>query len=52
VNRRIDLDTLWEVADQARGRARLSSSEVKFVRDIAPSQLDLRWAFSDTDGRS
>jgi hypothetical protein len=40
VNRRIDLDTLWEVADQARGRARLSSSEVKFVRDIAPSQLD------------
>ena len=36
----MDLDTLWVVADQARGRARLSSSDVKFVRDIAPRQLD------------
>ena len=40
VNRQMDLDRLWEVADQARGRARLSSSDVKFVRDIAPRQLD------------
>ena len=40
MNRQTDLDTLWELADRARGRARLSSSDVKFVRDIAPRQLD------------
>ena len=40
MNRRMDLDTLWEVADRARGRARLSSGDVKFVCDIAPNQLD------------
>jgi hypothetical protein len=37
---RLDLDTLWAVADRARGRPPLSRGDVSFVRDVAPQQLD------------
>src|SRR5215510_13124556 len=36
----MDLDTLWLVADRARGRSRLSLSDVAFVRTVAPRQLE------------
>ena len=36
----MDLDTLWAVADRARGRSPLSRGDVSFVRDVAPQQLD------------
>jgi hypothetical protein len=36
----MDLDTLWIVADRARTRPRLAASDVSFVRDVAPDQLD------------
>ena len=36
----MDLNTLWVVADRARGRPRLSPQDVSFIRDAAPDQLD------------
>ena len=36
----MDFDRLWAVADRARGRARLTSEDVSFVREVAPSQFD------------
>src|SRR5262245_36533250 len=35
----MDYGRLFEVADRARGRARLSAADVAFVRDEAPSAL-------------
>jgi len=35
----MDLDTLWTVADRARAGGRLRPDEIKFVRDVAPKQL-------------
>src|ERR1044072_388205 len=35
----MDLDTLWVVAERARGRARLSPHDVSFIREIAPEQF-------------
>lgn len=35
----MDLDMLWAVADRSRGRARLDSGDVSFVRDLAPAQF-------------
>src|SRR5262245_56170336 len=36
---RMDLTTLWDIADRARGRARLTPADVRFVRDVAPDQF-------------
>ena len=36
----IDLDTVWEVAERARARSRLSPGDVSFVRNVAPDQFD------------
>jgi hypothetical protein len=36
----MDFDTLWVVADRARGRPRLAPKDVSFVRDIAPDRLE------------
>jgi hypothetical protein len=36
----MDFDTLWGVADRSRARARLSTKDVSFVRDVAPRQLE------------
>ena len=36
----MDLDTLWLVADRARGRSRLAPPDVSFVRKVIPRQLD------------
>ena len=36
----MNFDTLWAVADRARGRAPLSRGDVAFIRDVAPRQLD------------
>lgn len=36
----MDFDTLWVVADRARGRPRLGHEDVSFIRDVAPDQLD------------
>src|SRR5262245_29734538 len=33
-------DTLWDVADRARAGGRLSSSDITFVRRVAPAALD------------
>jgi len=30
---------LWDVADRSRARARLSPEDIKFIRDVAPRQL-------------
>ena len=35
----MDFDTLWSVADRARGRERLAPEDVSFVRDMVPAQL-------------
>ena len=36
----MDFDTLWAVADRARGRARLAPDDVSFVREVAPAHFD------------
>jgi len=36
----MDLDTLWLVADRARGRSRLAPPDVSFVRKMIPRQLE------------
>ena len=36
----MDLETLWAVADRARGRGRLAQADVSFVRDVAPDQFE------------
>jgi hypothetical protein len=36
----MDYDTLWLVADRARGRPRLARKDVSFIRDTAPHQLE------------
>ena len=37
---KMDLDTLWIVADRARAKPRLVPQDISFVRDVAPRQLD------------
>ena len=36
----MDFDTLWAVADRARAKQRLTPTDVSFVRNVAPKQLD------------
>ena len=36
----MNLDTLWDVADRSRAKARLSPKDVSFVRDVAPHDLE------------
>ena len=36
----IELDTLWDVADRARGKPRLAPKDISFVRDVAPDRLE------------
>jgi hypothetical protein len=36
----MDVETLWAVAERARGRSRLSPADVSFVRDVAPERFD------------
>jgi hypothetical protein len=35
----MDLDALWAVADRSRGRARLDTGDVSYVRAVAPAQF-------------
>ena len=35
----MDFERLWTVADRARSKTRLSSSDITFVRDVVPAKL-------------
>jgi hypothetical protein len=35
----MDFDTLWDIADRSRLSARLSPTDISFVRDVVPDQL-------------
>ena len=37
---RLDLDTLWAVAERARSRSSLARQDISFVRDVVPDQLE------------
>ena len=36
----MNFDRLWEVADRARARRRLSSQDIAFVREVVPTELE------------
>ena len=36
----MDLNLLWEVADRARSQRRLTSTDIAFVRDVIPVELE------------
>jgi len=36
----MDFDNLWAVADRARARTRLAPTDITFVRNVVPDQLD------------
>lgn len=36
----MDFDALWLIADRARSQRKLSASEVGFVRDVVPAELE------------
>ena len=36
----MDFTTLWAVADRARAKRRLEPADIKFVRDVVPTELD------------
>lgn len=47
----MDFDTLWGMADKARGRPRLAARDVSFVRDVAPERAALLIAGQNALGR-
>jgi hypothetical protein len=40
VESEMNFDRLWEVADRARARRRLSSQDIAFVREVVPTELE------------